>query len=156
MKNEKVVRLFNLYANDLYRFALSYVGIRQEAEDIVQNLFLKLISKNLVIKSEYEKAYLYKMAANMCKDYMKSAANKGLANYDDLENLIADRNAISEREESLYNSLMNLPETYRIPIYLHYYEGYTYHEIATILKLSDSAVAMRISRGKEMLKNLEV
>ena len=49
MKNEKVVKLFNLYANDLYRFALSYVGIRQEAEDIVQNLFLKLISKNLVI-----------------------------------------------------------------------------------------------------------
>ena len=156
MKNEKVVRLFDLYANDLYRFALSYVGIKQEAEDIVQNLFLKLISKNIAIKSEYEKAYLFKMAANMCKDYMKSVVNKGLVSYDDLENLITDGNVISDNEESLYNSLMNLPEAYRIPIYLHYYEGYTYHEIATILKLSDSAVAMRISRGKEMLKNLEV
>ncbi|MDO5155540.1 MAG: sigma factor [Eubacteriales bacterium] len=53
MKNEIVVNLFDSYANDLYRFALSYVGIKQEAEDIVQKVFLKLLSKSILFRKVY-------------------------------------------------------------------------------------------------------
>lgn len=152
MKNEIVLNLFDAYSNDLYRFALSYIGIKQEAEDIIQNVFLKLLSKNVPIRSEYEKAYLYKMTANMCRDYLKSCRNKAMLNYDELDNLIGSGNDIDDEDENFYNCLMSLKELYRVPIYLHYYEGYTYGEIAKILKLGESAVAMRINRGKEELK----
>lgn len=152
MKNETVVRLFDTYANDLYRFALSYVGTKQEAEDIIQNLFLKLLSKNIPIKSEYEKAYLYKMTANMCKDYLKSYKSKAMLNYDELENLVSAPNDIDDTSVDFYNCLMSVNEKYRVPIYLHYYEGYSYSETAKILKLGESAVAMRINRGKEEMK----
>lgn len=152
MKNEIVVRLFDSYANNLYRFALSYVGIKQEAEDIIQNVFLKLLSKNVPIRSEYEKAYLYKMTANLCKDYLKSCKNKEMLSYDELDNLVSVENEIDDEDASFYNCLMSLRDLYRVPIYLHYYEGYTYGEIAKILKLGESAVAMRINRGKEELK----
>lgn len=152
MKNETVVKLFDTYANDLYRFALSYVGIKQEAEDIIQNLFLKLLSKNVPIKSEYEKAYLYKMTANMCKDYLKSYKSKEMLNYDKLENLVSVGNDLEDKSVDFYNCLMSLKALYRVPIYLHYYEGYSYGEIAKIIKLGESAVAMRINRDKEELK----
>ena len=51
LKNETVVRLFDTYADDLYRFTISYVGSRQEAEDIVQDLFMKLVSKNIILEN---------------------------------------------------------------------------------------------------------
>ncbi len=152
MKNEIVVRLFDSYANDLYRFALSYVGIKQEAEDIVQNVYLKLLSKNVPIRKEHEKAFLFKMTANMCKDYLKSSKSKPMLNYDELEYLIDGESDIDDDDKSFYHCLMSLKEMYRVPIYLHYYEGYIYSEIAAILKLGESAVAMRIKRGKEELK----
>lgn len=152
MKNEIVVRLFDSYANDLYRFALSYVGIKQEAEDVVQNVYLKLLSKNVPIRKEYEKAFLFKMTANMCKDYLKSKKSDTMLNYDELEYLIDGEKDIDDEDRSFYHCLMSLKEIYRVPIFLHYYEGYTYGEIAKILKLGESAVAMRINRGKEELK----
>lgn len=55
MKNDAVLRLFSIYADDLYRFALSYTGSKCEAEDIVQDVFVKLISKPLIIRPEQEK-----------------------------------------------------------------------------------------------------
>ena len=50
MKKDTVMRLFSQYGNDLYRFALSYVGSKCEAEDIVQDVFVKLISRPFVIR----------------------------------------------------------------------------------------------------------
>jgi len=94
VKNEIVIRLFDIYANDLYKFAFSYVGIKQEAEDIIQDLFLKLLKKNIPIRKAYEKAYLFKMAANMCKDYLKSYRSKGMLNYGELADVVNDKNEI--------------------------------------------------------------
>ena len=71
MKNDEVVRLFDLYAGDLFRFALSYMGSKQDAEDVVQEVFLKLLNKTVFLKADYEKAYLMKMTANGCKNLLK-------------------------------------------------------------------------------------
>lgn len=61
MNTDKIISLFDSYADDLYRFALSYTGSKQKAEDIVQDVFLKLLSKKIFINSDYEKPYLFKM-----------------------------------------------------------------------------------------------
>lgn len=153
MKNETVVRLFDLYADDVYRLALSYVGIKQEAEDITQTVFMKLTAKNIPIKQESEKAYLLKMTVNLCKDYLKSVQRKQFVSFDDLENVVSDECETDSDEKEIYSCLMTLPEKYRVPLYLYYYEGYSYREIARILKTGESAAAMRISRAKKELKS---
>lgn len=152
MNTDKIISLFDSYADDLYRFALSYTGSRQEAEDIVQDVFLKLLSKKIFINSAYEKSYLFKMTANMCRDYLKSKRIKDAADYDEAMENASITDSFTDAERQLYDSLMQLPDILRVPIYLHFYEGYTYRETAKILKISESAVAMRISRGKDELK----
>lgn len=153
MKNETVVRLFDLYVDDVYKLALSYIGIKQEAEDITQTVFMKLIAKNIPLKQESEKAYLLKMTVNLCKDYLKSSQRKQFVSFDDLENVVSDECKTDSDEKEIYSCLMTLPEKYRVPLYLYYYEGYSYREIAKILKIGESAAAMRISRAKKELKS---
>ena len=74
MKSEDVIRLFDLYSNDLYKFAVSYLGSKQDAEDIVQEVFSKLLDKHMFFENRNEKAYLMTMTANKCKDHLKSSA----------------------------------------------------------------------------------
>lgn len=154
MNTDKIISLFDSYADDLYRFALSYMGSKQEAEDIVQDVFLKLLSKKIFINSDYEKPYLFKMTANMCRDYLKSKRIKDAADYDEATENASITDSFTDAERQLYDSLMQLPDILRVPVYLHFYAGYTYKETAKILRISESAVAMRISRGKDELKKI--
>ena len=62
-----------------------------------------------------------------------------------------DRAAAPEERTAL-DAVMALPEQYRLPIHLHYYEGYSVAEMAEILKLGQSAAKMRLKRGRELLK----
>ena len=152
MSNEKILKLFDAYADDLYRFAVSYVGSWQEAEDIVQEVFLKLLSKNILLRSSHEKAYLFTVTANMCKDHLRAGKVRQSITFDQIEDYMGDPSGFCEDDKVLLEALLELDEKYRAPLYLHFYAGYTYKEVAKILRLSESAVAMRISRGKTELK----
>ena len=152
MKNEDVIRLFDAYSDDLYRFAVSYVGSKHDAEDIVQDVFLKLLDKRLLIRKNTEKSYLMSMTANRCKDHLRSSARKASVDLESAEPELQYYNGFSDTDIAVFDALMSLEETFRIPIYLHYYEGYTYKDIAGILRISESAAAMRIQRGKEKLR----
>ena len=152
LKNEDVVKLFDTYADDLFRFAVSYVQSKHDAEDVVQDVFLKLIGKKLLIDKRFEKAYLMTMTANKCKDLLRSSARKTSVNLESNEWQLEYYEGFSDHNKEVFDELMRLEETYRAPIYLFYYEGYSYKEISRILDISESAVGMRIKRGKEMLK----
>ncbi len=152
MKNEEAVRLFDEYSDDLYRFAVSYVRLKQDAEDIVQEVFTKLLGKHIRLKKDTEKTYLMTMTANLCKDHLKSAARKTNVDLDSAETELQYFDDFTDRNKEIYDELMRLGSQFRVPIYLHYYDGYSYKEIAGILALSESAVAMRINRGKEIIR----
>ena len=152
MKNEDVVTLFDAYSNDLYRFALSYLGSIQDAEDVVQDVFLKLLDKHMFFEKKNEKAYLMTMTANRCKDQLRSSSRNAKVDLESVEWQLTGNDGFTERNKAVFDELMRLEDTYRIPIYLHYYSGYSYKEISKILKISESATAMRISRGKEQLR----
>lgn len=152
MKNEDVVKLFDLYADDLYRFAVSYVRSKHDAEDVVQDVFLKLLSKPLLFDRRFEKTYLLTMTANKCKDLLKSKSRTASIDLESNEWQLEYNDRFTDEDRAVFDELMNLPEEYRIPIHLFYYEGFTYKEISKIIKLSESAVAMRIMRGKEKLR----
>ena len=154
MRNDEVVRLFDLYANDLFRFALSYLGSKQDSEDVVQDVFLKLLSKSLLLIKDHEKAYLMKMTANACKNLLNSSARKTDVALDLSSEELACTYDFNDDDIELFGALMKLDVTYRLPVHLFYFNDYSYKEIAKVLNLTESAVAMRIKRGREQLREL--
>lgn len=152
MKKDEVVRLFDTYSDDLFRFAVSYVGSKHDAEDVVQDVFLKLLGKHVVLEEGREKAYLMTMTANKCKDCLRAFKRKNQVDLDPTEIKNGYFPGFSERNIVVYDEMMRLDEKYRLPIYLYFYAGYPYKEIAKILSISESAVAMRISRGKDQMR----
>ena len=152
MKNEDAIRLFDTYSDDLYRFAVSYVGSKHDAEDIVQDVFLKLLDKKLLIRKNTEKSYLMSMTANRCKDYLRSSARRTFVSLESAESETQYYDSFTEHDTAVFDALMELDEMYRVPIYLHYCEEYSYRDIAAILRISESAAAMRIQRGKEKIR----
>ena len=154
MRESEVIRLYDIYSDSIFKLAYSYVGSMQDAEDIVQNIFLKLIQKDIHISIGKEKSYLLTMTVNACKDFMKSAGQRLAVPFEEVTADKAVMNAFTEEESGLFEALKNLPEDYRVTIHLHYFEGYKVKEIAKILKVSQSAVTMRLTRGRNMLADL--
>lgn len=154
MRNDEVVRLFDLYANDLFRFALSYLGSKQDSEDVVQDVFLKLLSKSLLLIKDHEKAYLMKMTANACKNLLNSSARRTGVDLDLSSEELACTYDFNDDDIELFGALMKLDVTYRLPVHLFCFNDYSYKEIAKVLNLTESAVAMRIKRGREQLREL--
>ena len=130
---------------------MSFLGSKHDAEDIVQEVFSKLLNKNMFFEKRNEKAYLLTMAANKCKDHLKASARNDI-DLDSEDWHLQYYDGFTEQNKVVFDELMRLEEQFRVPIYLHYYAGYSYKEISQILKLSESAVAARINRGKERLR----
>jgi len=152
LKNKDVIRLFDQYSDDLYRFAVSFVGTKHDAEDIVQDVFMKLLSLKVKLDKGSEKTYLMTMTANKCRDHLRSSAHRTNVDLESAEWELQYYDGFTDRNKEVFDELMRLENQFRVPIYLHYYAGYSYREIAEILNLSESAIAMRISRGKDQMR----
>lgn len=143
---EEFERIFNLFNKDVFRISYSYVLNKEEAEDIVQKTFFKYY-KNIkrVKKDDLEiKKWLLRVAINESKDYLKSFWHLKREKLIDAQ--------YTDNNKEIIEILSNIPIKYRTIIYLYYYEGYSIKEIAKIIKKSESAVKMGLSRGKEILK----
>ncbi|MFI3255348.1 MAG: RNA polymerase sigma factor [Eubacteriales bacterium] len=149
-KQTELISLYDLHKNTVFRLALSYLRNEKDAEDVVQEVFLKLIEKEkqgkITLEAGKEKALLTKITVNHCRDILRSFWKTHTT---DLENIVEP---MTEDSSTLLKNVMELPTKQRVTIYLHYYEGYTFEEIGKFLKISPSAVSMRIHRGRKMLK----
>jgi len=126
------------------------MGNRFDAEDIVQDTFLRLYQyKKPFSDEDHKKAFLLRVASNLCKDFRKSAWFNKRATLDD--NTPAD-DCFSDSEGVLREYVLRLKPNYRTVIFLFYYEGYTVKEIAGILKMSETAVTTRLNRARSQLK----
>ena len=142
---QNIEMLFCAYRDDVYRLAVCYTHNIQEAEDVCQTVFLKLMEHPL-IRPGKEKAWLMQVTANQCRSLLRSAWwNKTEA----LEENLTYENT---QNNDVLQAVMTLSPKYRVVIYLHYYEGYSTKEIAKLLKISQSAVTTRLSRGRELLR----
>lgn len=139
-------RLFHLYRDDVYRMALSYTKNRQDAEDVSQTVFLKLMQQE-PLEPGKEKAWLLRVTANECRSLLRSAWWKKTAPLED-----AALTAGEFGGNEVLRAVMALKPKYRVVVYLHYYEGFSAKEIAGILKISVSAVTTRLSRARAILK----
>lgn len=146
MEREQIAELFRQYGDDVFRLALSYLGSRADAEDVCQNVFLKLAAGGVTLLPGKEKAWLLTCAANACKNHLKSFWRRSVG---ELDESIPFR---TQEDRGLYEAVMTLPANYRGVIHLYYFEGYSQGEIAEILHISRTAVQTRMSRARAMLK----
>ena len=134
---------YNACGAAVYRLAMIYLGRPADAEDVTQEVFLRLYCRAPAFTDgEHQKRWLFRVTANLCRDQLRGFWRKRVTALDDT--LPA---ALPEEREALA-AVMALPEKYRLPIHLHY----SVAEIGEILKLGQSAVKMRLKRGREQLK----
>ena len=142
---------YDKYADMLYRLALSHVKRREDAEDAVQDVFTKYISVSPRFSDDdHERAWLIRVTVNRCHDILRRGKIRDYASLDDISELPAEDAAAS----GLLETISSLPEKYKTVIVLHYLEGFSVEEISSMLGMSVSAIKMRLSRGRELLKNL--
>lgn len=146
--------IFRRHVRTVYRLCYSYFRNAADAEDATQQVFMKLIDHPQSFTStEHEKAWLLRVAANHCKDVLKSAARKSAAQMPDD---IVDQNNPAEGNEVLA-AVLALPEKYKACVYMHYFEGYKTDEIAQMLDANPSTLRNWLADARALLKNaLEV
>ena len=146
---EKILRK---YGDSIYRIALVHTQNEMDAQDIVQEVFLKFTRNASQFQSdEHIKAWLIRVAINMCTDLKRSAWNRKTTELND-ECLPAEEFTTGESE--LYQAVMSLPVKYKDVIHLFYYEGYSIKEISRITEQKENAVKTQLSRGRVLLKEL--
>jgi len=147
MKN--IAEIYERQAAAVYRVAYMFVKNKADAEDMTHNAFVKLMGLEMTFESpEHEKAFLIRVTQSVCKDFLKSAWRKHRSS-DEAE---AKEAPAPCRRSSALEEVLALPEKYKIPIYLFYYEGYKTAEIAKILGKPESTVRGLLHRGRKILK----
>ncbi len=144
-------RIVDKYLDDVYRTVLFCCKNKENAEDAVQNAFIKLLdAKNTKFRDdEHIKRWLIKVALNECKNVWQSFWHRNKISFDDLETELSYRD---ETHEELLEALDKLPQNYRAVIHLYYYEGYSVREISKILGISESNVQVRLKRARDKMK----
>ncbi len=143
------LEIYEKYADMLYRLALVNLGNPDDAEDAVHDVFIKYLQTRPHFKDEHhEEGWFVRVTVNTCKDLLRKKKYRGYTPLEEVHHLKSEE--IEENDVVSY--LQSIPEKYRNVITLHYFEGYSVSEISEILKLSSSAVKMRLSRGRELLK----
>ena len=146
---EQAERLAKTYADPILRLSYTYLKNTHDAQDVCQTVFVKLLAEPRSFKSQrHEKAYVLKMAANVCRDLLKSPWRKRTCGLDTVLEVPAPEAA----DGSVLAAVNALPPHYRAVIYLFYYEGYQAAEIGTILGIPTATVHTRLARGRAKLK----
>ena len=152
MQKENVIKeKIEEYADMVYRIALTRCGIVENAEDVFQEVFMKLAEKNPKFESkEHEKAWLIRVTINLTKNMNTTAWNKKVVSLD--ENITFE----TKEQNDVFQAVCDLPQNYRTVIYLLYYEGYKVKEISELMKKSEGTIKTWLFRAREILKqNLE-
>ena len=147
--DEAIHRLVERYSPMLLRLACTRLDDPADAEDIVQEVFLKLLTARPLFRdSEHEKAWLIRTTLHRASDLRRSAARRNVP----LEE--AAQAAAPQAGSELLTAVRALPEPYSAVIHLYYYEEYSIKEIAKLLGVPTPTVGTRLARGRERLRRL--
>ena len=136
------------YGRKVQSLAFIYLKNRCDAEDIAQEVFLTYFrSAPRFLNSQLEKAWLMKVTVNKCKSLLRAKYREELPLTEDISYLPPEESVVLE-------AVLSLDEKYRLPIHLHYYEGYSLEEIAKILHVRPGTVGSWLTRGREKLKQI--
>lgn len=133
----------------LIRISYSYMKNLSDAEDITQEVFIKLLEKRPDFKNKtHEKSWLIRVAINLSKDKLKSSYFKNTTSLED------DFVDTTQEDTDVIQAVLSLPLKYRSIVFLYYYENYSISEISNILNIKESTVGSQLSRGRKLLKSI--
>lgn len=139
------------YSGMILRLCFTYSLGRADAQDICQNVFLKLLQSDRRFDSEGEtRAFIIRITINECKDVLKSGWRRRSVPLDEL--IEREVPFLPEENTGVLAAVQRLPVKYREAVYLYYYEGYNAEEIAAMVGAKPAAVRQRLARAREKLR----
>ncbi len=150
MDREDYERIVRTHMDTIYRIAVSYTKTSADADDIVQQTFVKLLSKKETFTDEeHEKRWLIRVCINECNSFFSSFWRR---NVDSMDMLTTKPQFTTPENTDLYDAIRQLPGKCSIVVYLFYYEGYSTREIAKLLHIKEATVRTRLVRARKLLK----
>ena len=147
--DETISRIVRAYSGMLLRLACTRLASAADAEDAVQEVFLKLLTAPVVFRDAgHEKAWLIRTTLHRASDIRCQTEKRNVP----LEE--AAQTAAPEPGNDLLRAVQALPEKYSAVLHLHYYEGYSMKEIGKLLGLPAATVGTRLARGRERLRQM--
>ncbi len=148
--------LYEKYATDVLRVSYFYLGDRQRAEDVCQDVFVRLMTNAPQLEEGREKAWLLKVALNRCRDLWRGAWVKRVVLGSPAFEMVPAPDDIERRddEEAMMQAIHRLPAAFRETILLYYYQGYGISEISQMLDLPEGTISSRLSRARKKLEEI--
>lgn len=148
--DEELLQSYGQFAKMIYRLCFTYLKNTADTEDMVQSVFVKRMTCGKKFDNrEHEKAWLIVTASNLCKNYLRHWWRKR----EELSENLQGAPVEFETNEVL-DSILALPEKYRVVIYLYYYEGYQCTKISHMLHKPSSTVRNHLSEARKLLREL--
>ena len=148
--------LYERFATDVLRMCYFYLADRQKAEDVVQDVFVRLMTTNPVLQPGKEKAWLLKVAMNRCRDLWRGAWLKRVVLGGPTFELIPapdEFSRIGDKQEMM-SAINKLPAMFKEVILLYYYQGYGINDIAEMMELPEGTISSRLSRARKKLEEV--
>ncbi len=158
MEESRFDAAWRRYGDDVLRLAYFYLGNREQAEDVTQDVFVRFLTKGDGVDPEKEKAWLMVSAVNRCRDLWRSSWVRRVLKDDTVLALIPAKedDALERREEKevVLRAVHRLPTDFRDVILLFYYQEMTIESIAEALGISKGTAASRLARGRDKVKKM--
>lgn len=149
--DKEIIEIYNRNVDTVYYVCYSFMKNKPEAEDMVQETFLRLISTGKRFENErHERAWLIVTASNLCKNSLKRHWRR--------EESLEDNTNLTDMQTKQHNevleAILSLPAEYKTVVYMYYYEGYSTEEIAKHLRCPSATVRTRLARARKQLKQM--
>lgn len=160
MTNDKFNDYAARYMDMVFRLACNYLKNQTEADDVTQNVMLRLLQTPRNFESdEHVRNWLIRVTINECKNVFRAFQRRPeepLESFEEISDSCtqADGYGTFSNDTAMLEAVMKLPAKYRVILYLYYYEKYDTREIAGLLKLPPSTVRTRLVRARERLKKI--
>ncbi|KAA0550022.1 sigma-70 family RNA polymerase sigma factor [Bacillus sp. BGMRC 2118] len=158
MSEEKIREYMQEYGSGLLKLIYSYVKNWDTAEDLVQETFITVFCKfDLFDHKSSVKTWIYRIAINKCKDYLKSPKNRLLHYYSFIQipkgESITDKLIENEVSVIISECILKLSVKYREVLLFYYYEEMSVKEISDLLNVTEGTIKTRLLRGREKFKS---
>ena len=150
MTDEAFEQLARHWGDTIFRVACHALGSRADAEDVCQDVLLKLYHRDTPFEGDdHAKHWLIRVTINHCRKLLRAPWRKRDLPLEDFDGPAA----VPEDHSDVLAAVMALEPKYRVCVYLYYYEGYSVQEVAQILGAKESTVQTRLHRARRQLRN---
>jgi RNA polymerase sigma-70 factor (ECF subfamily) len=154
MGNEKFEEIVIEHSKKIYNYLLKILRHKEDAEDILQEVFYSFYQKWNSVNPDYYQSYLYKTAYHKALNFIKKKKKTDVQNSENLDYVQYDEHSYEDASEKVRTAMQKLSVKDATIIELKYFQKKNYQEISDIMSLSVKAVDSRLFRAKKRLRNI--